>query len=371
MITIAKRRGRWAWVEGCKTFRREAVEGIESSSFDLSTLADRGYLSQKAFLRFREATGLADFSWRMIYNRRSWGKSIDPRGMLRKAQGYVIFMHGWGGSNAIWENLPAMVCRRNSKLVSFTLDVNGFGGSSFIGELPEVSQCDPKASMRAVEQWIEVLKLRRQRGSSKIFTFVGHSMSGASLFYKDDKGWEEDEYALCAMAPALLANDVLRQGFYMTLGVGIGAGLQYEILDKLKDRLASRIIEGLITGASKAVKREHVRIFARTPKGTLAQTFYAIGLAEGIPRKRNRRNFKVILGHKDPLVGLSPMLNLLEELGFSSENIRVILGDHYFFSVSRKTQKTHAEGREISVNEILELHAGCWAKRKKRKRSKE
>jgi hypothetical protein len=53
------------------------------------------------------------------------------------------------------------------------------------------------------------------------------------------------------------------------------------------------------------------------------------------------------------------MLNLLEELGFRSEDIRVVLGDHYLFSASRKTRRSHGENRSILVEEILQLHKDC------------
>ena len=355
-----QRRGKWDWVEGFKTSRQEGQDGVVSLSFDLSTLVERGYLGKKAFAQFKEATGLADFAWRVVYNRRSWGGLIARKEVLSRAQGFVVFIHGWDGSGKIWESLPAMVCQKNHRLVAFVLDVNGFGGSPFIeAEMPKVAQCNPEGCMRAVEKWIETMKLRGREGTKRIFTFVGHSMGGAALFYMNDKDWVEDRHARCAVAPALLCNDTLRQGFYVGLGVGIGAGLQYALLDKLKERLAPWLINELMGGASEAVKAEHLRIFERTNKGTLAQTFYALGQAEKPHRRRRWNNFQVILGHKDRLVGVATMLNLLEDLGFSSENIRVVLGNHYLFSAGLKTRRRHSENRDILREEILQLHEGC------------
>lgn len=360
-----RRRGKWDWVGGFKTSRQEGQDGVVSLSFDLSTLVEEGYLGKKALAQFKEATGLADLAWRVVYNRRSWGGPISRKEILGRAQGFVVFIHGWDGSGEIWESLPAMVCQRNPRLVTFVLDVNGFGGSPFIeAEMPKVTQCNPEACMRAVEKWIETMRLRGRARTKRIFTLVGHSMGGAALFYMNDKDWAESRYARCAVAPALLCNDTLRQGFYVGLGTGIGAGLQYSLLDKLKEKLAPWLINELIGGASGAVKAEHLRIFERTDKGTLAQTFYALGQAEEPHRRRRWKNFRVILGHKDRLVGVAPMLNLLEDLGFRSENIRVVLGDHYLFSAGLKTRRSHGENRDILLEEILQLHEGCRTRQK-------
>ncbi len=360
-----RRRGKWDWVGDFKSSRQEGQDGIVSLSFDLSTLVEKGYPGKKAFAQFKEATGLADFAWRVVYNRRFWGGPIARKEVLRRAQGFVVFIHGWGGSGEIWESLPSMVCWKNHRLVAFVLDVSGFGGSPFIeAEMPEVAQCNPEGCMRAVEKWIETMKLRGRAGTRRVFTFVGHSMGGAALFYMNDKDWAKDRHARCAIAPALLCNDTLRQGFYIGLGLGIGAGLQYSLLDKLKEKLAPWLIKELIGGASKAVKVEHLRIFEKTNKGTLAQTFYALGQAEEPHRRRQWKNFRVILGHQDRLVGVAPMLNLLEDLGFRSENIRVVLGDHYLFSASSKTRRGHGENRDILLEEILQLHEGCRTRQK-------
>lgn len=362
-----RRRGKWDWVEGFKTSRQEGQDDPVSLSFDLSTLVERGYLGKKAFAQFKKATGLADFAWRVVYNRRSWGGPIAGKEILGRAQGFVVFIHGWDGSGEIWERLPAMVCRKNHRLVAFVLDVNGFGGSPFIeAEMPKVAQCHPEACMRAVEKWIETMRLKGREGTKRTFTFVGHSMGGAALFYMNDKDWAEDRQARCAVAPALLCNDALRQGFYVSLGVSIGAGLQYSLLDRLKERLAPWLIKEMISGASEAVKAEHLRIFGKTSKGTLAQTFFALGQAEEPHRRRRWKNFRVILGHKDRLVGVAPMLNLLEDLGFRNENIRVVLGDHYLFSPALKTRRGHGENRDILVEEILQLHEGCRTRQRSR-----
>jgi len=351
-------RGRWRWAEGYRQLRQEKPPGIQSASYDLKTLVRQGLLREQQLRAFQEATGLANFSWRMFYAQE---QAVPNReAAIRRAVGFVIFMHGWDGTGAIWEHLPALVCACEPRLVALVPDVNGFGGSPFLDDIPPVELCDPPACIRAVEHWLTLLKLRSGPIRRKrVLNFVGHSMSGAALFYKTIEGWEDERYTLCAIAPALLCNDVLRKGFYKVMGVGIIAGIDMGALDKLKVAIAPRLIRELIGGASTAVRREHLRVFRRTSKGTLAQTFYALGLAKALPRRPSWDNFRVILGHRDRLVGLAPMLELLEELGLRSSNIRVVLGDHYLFSVNRRFSPHHAENRELVLQDILALHR--WA----------
>lgn len=350
-------RGKWAWAEGWRTVRQED-DRVLSLSFNLSTLVTKRLLSPKAFRQFQGETGLGDLAWRVVYAGGSKRQPLSLRDHLNRHQGAFIFIHGWDGSGAVWEDLPALVCKANTRLVSLVPDVNGFGSTPFLDEVPRVAHCSPKGLIRAVELWLGLLHFGPDRGrrSKRPTLFVGHSMGGAALFYKTEEGWENQPYGLCAVAPALLHNDGLRKGFYVTLGVGIGAGLQLDFLDRFKDRLAPRVVEALIEGASRPVKREHRRVFANTPKGTLAQTFYALGVTEEKVQRTTWDNFRVILGHRDRLVGIAPMLELLESLGLGSDNIRVTLGDHYFFSYGKGSPREHARNREILLEEILTLY---------------
>jgi hypothetical protein len=328
-------------------------------SFNLSTLVAKGFLSPRAFKKFQKETGLEDFAWRVVYACQSRRKPLPLRECLKRHRGVVIFIHGWDGAGAIWENMPASVCQANPHLVSLVPDVNGFGGSPFLDEVPRVIHCSPKALMHAVELWLGLMRFKPYRGhiSRRPMVFVGHSMGGAALFYKTETGgWENQPHGLCSVAPALLHNDGLRKGFYVTVGVGIGAGLQLDFMDRFKDKLAPRVIQALIEGASRTVKNEHHHIFANTSKGTLAQTFYALGVVKEKVQRTTWDNFRVILGHRDRLVGVAPMLELLESLGLSSDNIRVVLGDHYFFSFGKGSPREHARNREILLEEILTLY---------------
>ena len=153
--------------------------------------------------------------------------------------------------------------------------------------------------------------------------------------------------------------DALRKSFYKALGVSIWAGSTTNTLEWLKIKLAPSIVEALIGAASRAVKDEHARIFNATPKGVLAQTLFAMGAVPREVKSRRWEHFRVVPGHKDRLVGVKPMLDLLEELGFTSEQVRVVLGDHYLFSVSNQSRQLHLRNREIVVQEILALHETC------------
>jgi hypothetical protein len=266
-------------------------------------------------------------------------------------------MHGWVGSHAIWEDLPAEVCRANPHLVCFAPDVNGFGGSPFIeADMPLLEMCGPRSDMQAVELWLDLLRLQRPGRQRQVFTFVGHSMSGAALFHKSVRGWEEDRYSLLALAPAVLHKDTVKQAFYRALGLSIGAGWQAAFLDRFKDQLAVQAMEILAGDASRAVKKEHDRIFRDTPKGTIAQTFFALGLAEETPLSRKWDHIFVVLAHRDRLVALGPTLDLMQDMGLTSQNIQVVLGDHYFFSVSQGSRRLHAFNRAEVLRHILRLH---------------
>ena len=353
--------GRWDWVTGHTTIRQETPDGIASASYTLRHVAQAGLIGQQDADDFRDQTGLDDFAWRVFWPQGAGGGEEWADAMAR-VRGCVVFMHGWDGSHAIWEQIPALVCAANPQLVALAPDLNGFGGSPFADELPPIKSCDPAADMAAVERWIELLGLRSSQRATRrlrVVTLVGHSMSGAALFYLDESRWRPHEVGRVAVAPALLINDGMRKSFYKTLGVGIWAGSSTDTLGWLKARLAPSIVEMLIGASSRAVKAEHVRIFNGTPKGVLAQTFFAMGATPHQVKPRRWDHFHAVLGHKDRLVGVKPMLDLLEELGFTSDQVRVVLGDHYYFSVSNQSRRLHLRNRDILVAEILAMHEAC------------
>jgi pimeloyl-ACP methyl ester carboxylesterase len=346
-----------------RTIPQETVPGIDGASFTLSTLADKGLLTTRRLADFQDATCLADLTWQAFWSKAALTEaSGNYRSLLRRTQGFVIFMHGWSGTGKIWEHLPALTCAANPRLVALVPDLNGFGGSPFLAEMPAVEQCDPYAVMRSVVYWVNMLGLRsgtRAKRRRRVITFVGHSMGGAALLYFQEQGWHENEFARCAVAPALLIDDELRRGFYWALGVDRWTG---KPIDELKSRLTPRVIDALLGYAGEATQAEHQRTFEVTPKGTLAQTFYAMGTIPRELKPRRWHNFRVILGHDDRLVGVSPMLHLLDDLGFASDQVQVVWGDHYMFSISNRDHRVRVWNREIVLGEILHLHELCREK---------
>jgi hypothetical protein len=154
----------------------------------------------------------------------------------------------------------------------------------------------------------------------------------------------------------LLTDDDARQSFYQALGV---ASWSSQPIDELKSRLTLEVLEKLLGGVSETTRSEHVRIFEATPRGTLAQTFYAIGAAPRDVQAKSWRNFHVILAHDDRLMNVSQMLRFFDDLGLAPNQVQVVRGDHYLFSVSSENPRIHWRNREIVLGEILYLHEVC------------
>jgi pimeloyl-ACP methyl ester carboxylesterase len=319
--------------------------------FYLSSLARQNLGIDRATLElFRERTGLVDLYWRASYY-----KFPDGFGTLGKAlveaDGYVFFLHGWDGTHRIWENLPARLAATHKRIVCFNLDVNGFGLSPFINDTPEAELCTPAALIQAVEVWLRLLDLwpTPHRRRKPFYLFVGHSMGAAALFYKNEISWRNEAYGFYALAPALFCNDTQRQAFFKT----VGSGIRIPSFAAVKNALAPHIMEILAAGANPEVKKEHVRVFARTPFGTLAQTLYVLGASPTRPQRADWSRFQVALGDKDRLIGLENMLYLLDEFGLTADQIRVASGDHYFFSYGEGSPPAHRDNREAVLEDLL------------------
>lgn len=345
------------WIEHSSSVRAEPEDGVYSAAFYLKDLANKGAVKEEDWKEFKKKTKLNNFYWRSYWLRGDVVKAGGRGDFPRQVDAVVVFLHGWDGSGEIWENIPARLCNARENLLVLVPDVNGFSRSPFSNpEKLEYENCDPSADLRSVELWLEALGILGGRRHVPII-LVGHSMSGAALFYLNDKKWENHRVGRIALAPALLMNDSLRKGFYRTLGRGIRAGHQLQ-LEQLTNALSPIIVNQLISGASKGVQTVHERVFKATDKRTLASTFFAMGEAK-IPTSKKRDDFKIMLGHDDRLVGLHPMLDLMTDLDLGSRQVRVVLGDHYFFSVGRSSFKLHQESREITFEEILRMVRNC------------
>jgi pimeloyl-ACP methyl ester carboxylesterase len=323
--------------------------GVEGYQFSTLAHQNKGLtLDQLQDLHLQ--TGLTDLYWRALYYKfPNRDKTLAQA--LVEAEGYVFFLHGWDGTHRIWEDLPLRLTGAHQRLVCFNFDVNGFGLSPFINDTPTADQCAPAALMAAIEFWLATMKLWPipRRTHPPFYLFVGHSMGAAALFYKSELGWRNHAYGLYPLAPALFCNDSQQQAFFKTVGLGIGL----PSFAALKTALAPHIMEILAAGASPIVKNEHVRVFARTPFGTLAQTLYVLGDNPVRPQRSDWPRFRVALGQKDRLVRVENMLQLLDEFGLQSEQIRITPGDHYFFSYGDDSPPAHKENREALLDDLL------------------
>ncbi len=66
---------------------------------------------------------------------------------------------------------------------------------------------------------------------------------------------------------------------------------------------------------------------------------------------------RVIFGHRDLLVGLIPMIDLLQELNFAVARLRVVMGRHYLFSLGDEMREAHVQNRQLVLDDIMLLHA--------------
>lgn len=326
----------------------------ETVRFLLSEFAQKTGLSNGVTVeRFQEQTGLADFYWEATFYQHPYHHQRTFEQALAEAEGYIFLLHGWDGSHRIWEKLPIQLAVGNKQLICFNLDVNGFGGSSFLADTPSPDQCSPAALIATVDLWLRAVDLWPPTGAIKrpFYLFVGHSMSGAALFYKDITGWQNESYGFYALAPALFCSDAQRRAFFRAMGL-VGVKLPPS-LNTIKNSLAPHIIDLLGSGASPEVKSEHLRVYSKTAFGTVAQVIYALGVSAEMPQRSDWSRFKVALGHKDKIVNLNNTLDMLQELDFNSNQISVMLGDHYFFSFGEDSPPSHRINHSLLLEDIL------------------
>lgn len=361
------------WVKGYTVRKEGRVPGTYTADYSLLELIRRGLIDKNEGQRLLTEQGLTDFFWQL-----TWPEEFEtPDEMLisnlQMAQGYVIFVHGWTGNHRIWEDLPGMTVLSNRRLIAFSLDHNGFGLTNLADHTPDLEAVNPPACMTTLQAWVDLMKLRRQPGEStlKVLNFVGHSMGAATLFYLNPIHWRYGEETRLALAPALLLEDELYRAFFTTLGIGIGLLERLRGLDFIGQSLKPTMIRTLCEGATRYVMEEHSFQYDATPRGVTGATFMAMGRLKNREIARAWETVRVILGHKDKLVGLTGMMDLLGKLEFPVANVRVVPGSHYFFSVGAESPANaflHAQNRELVVQEILSLHNQAFELQKKGRR---
>jgi len=360
-MSMSKMNPHMNWLLGYSARRTGRLPSTHIVEYRLSELMARGFVAPSEGLAFLEKIGLSDFFWEMSFPEDFELPDDYLVDRIADAAGYVIFVHGWTGNHLIWEDLPAMVVLSNRQLVSFAIDHNGFGESVFSDVTPGLDACNPPAAMQALHAWIDMMNLRRQPGSPrpKVINLVGHSMGGATLFYSNPMAWRYGELTRFALAPALLLEDEGYRLFYTTLGLGIGILQRLPALEIIERFVKPTMLSTLVTGASSDVKMLHSQQYTATPRGITGATFMAMGRLNNYEIARDFRLMRVMLGHRDPLVGLTGMMDLLMKLEFPAANVHVVPGTHYMFSVGNETPMNayqHAQNRELVVDDILELH---------------
>jgi pimeloyl-ACP methyl ester carboxylesterase len=350
-----------SWVMGYRARKNGLVGNTYTAEYSMLDLIHKGFITKSEGTDFLARARLNDFCWEM-----TWPEDFETpdellETVMKNAHGFVVFVHGWTGNHLIWENLPGMVVTGNRQLVAFTLDHNGFGHSIFNDHTPELDTCNPPAAMNTLQHWINLMNLRRQPGQpmSKVINLVGHSMGGATLFYLNPIHWNYGEVTRYALAPALLLEDELYRTFFTTLGIGISILERLPRLEVFERLIKPTMVRSLCEGASEFVKNTHSCQYDETPRGITGATFMAMGRLKNREIAHTWETFKVMLGHKDRLVGLTGMLDLLAKLEFPVGHIRVVPGSHYMFSVGTETPLNafiHAQARELVVEDILGLH---------------
>jgi pimeloyl-ACP methyl ester carboxylesterase len=349
------------WVPGYLRREPGKVPNTYVATYSLDNLIGRGLIPAEEGHRMLEESGLSDFTWKV-----TWPEDYETpdeylTDRIDNVQGYVIFVHGWTGNSSIWEQLPGLTVSANRRLVALAIDHNGFGESPFVSETPSLSACNPPAAMRTIERWIDLIKIRRQPGqrTQKVINLVGHSMGGATLFYLNPIMWNYGEVTRCTLAPALLLEDELYRAFYTTLGIGIGVLQRVRFLEFVERFIKPTMVRSLCSGASDFVKGVHDNQYDVTARGVTGATFLAMGQLKDFEIARDWSLFRVMLGHRDRLVGLTGMMDLLCKLEFPAANIRVVAGTHYMFSIGSEDSHNafqHAQNRELVVRDILTLH---------------
>ncbi len=361
------------WVRGYTSRAPGTVPNTWTATYHLTKLIDQKLIDPVDGHAFLEQANLTEFKWQI-----TWPEDFETPDeylldRINNVMGYIIFIHGWTGNHNIWEELPGMTVMSNRRMVSITVDHNGFGESTFSTPTPSLDDCNPPAAMRTIENWVNLMRLRRQRGeiNFKTVNFVGHSMGGAMLFYLNPLNWNEGEATRYALAPALLLEDEQYRRFYQTLGLGISILQRIPTFKVFEPLIKPTMIRTLCAGATEHVQEVHRQQYGATARGVTGAAFIAMGRLDDYEIAHNWEFMRIMLGHRDLLVGLTGMMDLLSLLEFPAANLRVVPGTHYMFSVGAESPENafqHAQARELVVQDILTLHEAAYKLQKEGRR---
>ena len=357
----------FAWAdagEPAEVEKKRMVPGVRSWDYSLQLLHRRGLLSDETLDQIREETMLADFFWRMFFNRRLL-KSVEEskQQALTKAEALVLFEHGWCGCADIWEDLCNLICQQNPGVVAMAMDVPGFFRSPFLDDREIAGRFYTSEGMNCTLE--EVLKVwlgfEGEGLGEKPQVTVAHSMRAAAQLGKKAKTLTRRDRGFLLLAPALVSEDLVRSRLYRFLGLA-SLGEMSDLVRKFEDNvLARQIVERLVSGASEAVKEKHRRVFENTSKRTIGSTIASLSKQDrpwkGQEVEIKYTNTKALLGIEDRLVGVIPTVTLLFDLGFDPRQIMLFPGDHYFFSVDTSDRDSlgnlqQVVNRDLVIEEI-------------------
>ncbi len=344
------------WTES-PTFNCYTAPQVITEAFHFAKLANQGLLaSPTALVEFQKATGLADFYWEITYRQEAQAKKSLSQ-ILAEVDGLVIFLHGWCGSHYIWEDLPARLVTQYPRLVCLNPDISGFAQSPYAEDFPKIKHTRIDKMMAAVEYWLGALDLfpanalgfQNPNGFRKPFyLFVGHSMGAGMLLYKNQINWQNERYGCYLMSPSMYHRDRLRKFVYRL--VAMAMLIPYTKFIRI---LSSHLVVWLaMNESSQVVKREHTQNFKDSPLNAVSSTMNGIGNSPPSPRT-DWSQFKLVMGHRDILVDPRKMLNFAEQLGFKPNQLRVTMGDHYFFSYDKNSPMAHKHNREAVLADLV------------------
>lgn len=343
------------------------LPNTHSALYLMSDVIARGAIDPAVGRAVLHDSGLRDLEWEVTWADDAPTPDDQLGNRLYDADGYVVFIHGWTGNHAIWEELPAMLTLGNRRLVAISVDHNGFGAARFAVDTPPLESCCPPSAMSTLQRLIDALRIRRQPGDPqrKVINFVGHSMGGAALFYLNPLRWDMGEETRYAIAPALLLNDSTHRAFFNAMGLGISIVDRLRIFEPIENIVKPNMVNTVCEGSTLFVKDIHSRQYDETPRGTTSATFRAMGLLQNWEIAHHWDLFQVMLGHKDSLVGLIPMMDLLSDLEVPAAHVRVVAGSHYMFSVGTESAFQHAQNRDLVMDSVLDMHERALNRQKR------
>lgn len=328
-----------------------APSNVVTKPYHLTEIAQQNLsCSSEAFAQFQHRTGLADFFWEASYDEQLYGTQ-PLNEMFKHVEGVIIFLHGWDGSHRIWEDLPQRLVEQTPRLICLNPDINGFGQSPFINNRPQPKQATLPAAMSAVEQWLDLIGAGPTDGQADgpFHLFVGHSMGAGMMFYKDGSN-KTARYGCYVMAPGIFYRNILRYWAYKI----VASATLIPGITPLKNLAARLVIRFAMNDASRVAKYEHEHTFYRSSFETLAHSLAGIAVSPK-PIRTDWSQYQVTLGHNDVLARLPTTLTMLQRLGFTPDQIKVLVGDHYFFSYDETSPESHRYNREIVLNDLLKF----------------